>query len=153
MISPLPASATAPETQSPVTDAAAEGSVTGRSADQRLAASVAAALMALDIGTKTIGIATSDALRMLATPLTTWSALKRRVQRAWIPASTSPAPIPTIMPSMIAMVSGRRMVKVVPWPRRLAMAIWPRSSSTVRATTSRPAAGPTRRRPARWTQW
>ena len=28
-------------------------------------------LMALDVGTKTIGIATSDALRMLATPLTT----------------------------------------------------------------------------------
>jgi putative holliday junction resolvase len=32
-------------------------------------------LMALDIGSKTIGVATSDALRMLATPLTT---LKRR---------------------------------------------------------------------------
>ena len=28
-------------------------------------------LMALDVGSKTIGIATSDALRMLATPLTT----------------------------------------------------------------------------------
>jgi len=28
-------------------------------------------LMALDVGTKTIGVATSDALRMLATPLTT----------------------------------------------------------------------------------
>src|SRR5882757_8195650 len=28
-------------------------------------------LMALDVGTKTVGIATSDALRMLATPLTT----------------------------------------------------------------------------------
>jgi putative Holliday junction resolvase len=28
-------------------------------------------LMALDVGTRTIGIATSDALRMLATPLTT----------------------------------------------------------------------------------
>ena len=28
-------------------------------------------LMALDVGTKTIGLATSDALRMLATPLTT----------------------------------------------------------------------------------
>lgn len=28
-------------------------------------------MMALDVGTKTIGIATSDALRMLATPLTT----------------------------------------------------------------------------------
>ena len=28
-------------------------------------------LMALDLGTKTIGVATSDALRMLATPLTT----------------------------------------------------------------------------------
>ena len=28
-------------------------------------------LMALDIGSKTIGVATSDALRMLATPLTT----------------------------------------------------------------------------------
>ena len=28
-------------------------------------------LMALDVGTKTIGIATTDALRMLATPLTT----------------------------------------------------------------------------------
>jgi putative Holliday junction resolvase len=28
-------------------------------------------LMALDVGTRTIGVATSDALRMLATPLTT----------------------------------------------------------------------------------
>ena len=28
-------------------------------------------LMALDVGSKTIGLATSDALRMLATPLTT----------------------------------------------------------------------------------
>src|SRR5260370_10755135 len=32
-------------------------------------------LMALDVGSKTIGVATSDALRMLATPITT---LKRR---------------------------------------------------------------------------
>jgi len=39
-------------------------------------------LMALDVGTKTIGIATSDALRMLATPLTTLKRCKLTVDLA-----------------------------------------------------------------------
>ncbi|MBM3646457.1 MAG: Holliday junction resolvase RuvX [Alphaproteobacteria bacterium] len=39
-------------------------------------------LMALDVGTKTIGIATSDVLRMLATPLTTLRRSKLAVDLA-----------------------------------------------------------------------
>ena len=39
-------------------------------------------LMALDVGTKTIGVATSDALRMLATPLTTLKRSKLAVDLA-----------------------------------------------------------------------
>ena len=39
-------------------------------------------LMALDIGSKTIGVATSDMLRMLATPLTTVKRTKLAVDLA-----------------------------------------------------------------------